>query len=113
MALYYSLPVYRDVYSLILIIYEITTKFSKDFKYSLGQDMKRDSLILVRDIYRANKTTEKRVHLENFLDNFEILKLELRLCTDLKLITIKKQSEISLLIENIGKQITGWKNSST
>ena len=55
--------------------------------------MKRDVLMLVRSIYRANRNTEKRQYLEAFLDNFEILKLEIRLCTDLKLRSIKKQAE--------------------
>jgi len=43
MALYYELPVYRDVYKLILMKYECTKDFSKEYKYTLGQDMKRDS----------------------------------------------------------------------
>lgn len=50
MALYYDLPVYRDTYQLILKIFEVTKDFPKDFKYSLGQDMKRDALQLVRGI---------------------------------------------------------------
>ncbi|MEI6757706.1 MAG: four helix bundle protein [Chlorobium sp.] len=55
MALYYDLPVYRDVYSLILKIFEYTKDFPREYKYTLGQDLKRDSLVLVRSIYRANK----------------------------------------------------------
>ena len=44
MALYYDLPVYRDTYKLILKIFECTKDFSKEYKYTLGQDMKRDAL---------------------------------------------------------------------
>ena len=73
--------------------------------------MKRDALQLVRSIYRANKATNKKEHLETFMDDFELLKLEIRLCVDMKIITIKKQAEISLLMDGIGKQITGWRNS--
>jgi hypothetical protein len=108
MALYYDLPVYRDTYKLILKIFEFTKDFSKEFKYTLGQDMKRDALQLVRSIYRANKSTNKKEHLETFLDDFELLKLEIRLCTDMKILPIKKQAELSLLMDSIGKQITGW-----
>ncbi|MFH1050450.1 MAG: four helix bundle protein [bacterium] len=112
MALYYDLPVYRDTYKLILRIFEYTKDFSKEYKYTLGQDMKRDALHLVRNIYRANKATNKKEHLESFLDDFELLKLEIRLCTDMKVLPIKKQAELSLLMDNIGKQITGWRNAS-
>jgi len=43
MALYYDLPVYRDTYKLILKTFEFTKDFSKEYKYTLGQDMKRDA----------------------------------------------------------------------
>ena len=113
MALYYDLPVYRDTYKLILKIFEVTRDFSKEYKYTLGQDMKRDALHLVRSIYRANKSTSKKEHLETFLDDFELLKLEIRLCTDMKVLPIKKQAGLSLLMDSIGKQITGWRNANT
>jgi len=112
MALYYDLPVYRDTYKLILKIFECTKDFSKEYKYTLGLDMKRDALQLVRSIYRANKAQQKAVHLETFMVDFELLKLEIRLCVDKKILPIKKQAELSLIMESIGKQITVWRNSS-
>gem|GEM_PF-2159764 len=48
MALYYDLPVYRETYQLILKIFECTRDFPKEYKYTLGQDMRRDALQLVR-----------------------------------------------------------------
>ena len=48
---------------------------------------------------------------ELFLDDFEILKLEVRLCVDLKILPMKKQAEIAGLMDGIGKQITGWRNA--
>ena len=74
--------------------------------------MKRDALQLVRSIYRANKPVSKKEHLETFLDDFELLKLEIRLCVDMKILSIKKQAELSFLMDNIGKQITGWRNAN-
>ena len=44
MALYYELPVYRDVYKLILMIFECTKDFSKEYKYASRQDLKLDDL---------------------------------------------------------------------
>ncbi|MGK0364746.1 MAG: hypothetical protein ACI85O_001804 [Saprospiraceae bacterium] len=77
MALYYDLPVFKEVYQLILKIFEYTKDFPKEYKYTLGQDMKRDGIQLVRSIYRANKAKDKREYLETFLDDFEVLKLEI------------------------------------
>jgi hypothetical protein len=112
MVLSHKLPIYKDTYKLILIIFEQTKHFSREYKYTLGQDMKRDSIQLVRSIYRANRSKEKRQYLEEFLDNFEILKLEVRLSADLKLLSIKHLSEISKMLDLIGKQATAWKNSN-
>ena len=44
MALYYELPVYRDLYNLISMLFECTKDYLKEYKYTLGQDMKRDAL---------------------------------------------------------------------
>jgi len=113
MALYYDLPVYRDTYQLILKVFEFTKDFAKEYKHTLGQDMKRDALQLVRNIYRANKSKDKKAHLEAFLDDFELLKLEIRLCTDMKVLSVKKQVVLAELMESISKQITGWRNASS
>ena len=113
MALYYDLPVYRDTYRLILRVFEITKSFSREYKYCFGQDMKRDAMSLMRNLYRANKAKAKKEHLEQFLDDFELLKLEVRLCSDMKLIAIKKQAELAELMVSINKQIVGWRNATS
>jgi len=50
----------RTPYKLILKIFEVTKDFPKEYKYTLGQDMKRDAPQLVRSIYRANKSPPKK-----------------------------------------------------
>jgi hypothetical protein len=112
MVLHTALPVYRDTYQLILKVFECTRDFSKEYKYTLGQDMKRDALQLMRSIYRANKHKNRTEHLEVFLDEFELLKLEIRLCVDMKLLPMRKQASLIALMDCIGKQVTGWRNAS-
>ena len=110
--LHTELPVYRDTYQLILKIFELTKDFSKEYKYTIGQDMKRDALSLIRSIYRANKHKNRAEHLDVFLDEFELLKLEIRLCVDLKLLPMRKQALLHELLDRIGKQVTGWRNAA-
>jgi hypothetical protein len=45
MALYYDLPVFKDVYQLTLHLFELTRNFGREYKFTLGQDMKRDCII--------------------------------------------------------------------
>ena len=79
--------------------------------WTQGQDIKREGIQLVRSIYRVNKESDKQKYLESFLDDFEVLKLEIRICTDMKILSLKKQAELSLLMDGIGKQVTGWRNA--
>lgn len=70
MALYYDLPVFKDVYKLTLLIYVLAKDFSKEYKYTLGQDLKKDVIVLMRSIYRANKAQNKKNTWKYFL--FEV-----------------------------------------
>lgn len=113
MVLYNQLPIYRDSYSLLSEIYQVTNKFPRDYKYTLGQDMKRDVLSLFRDLYGANVSVEnRRRHLDGFLTSFELLKIEVRLCVDLNILSIKKLAQLSLIMDSIAKQASAWRGKS-
>jgi len=79
MALYYELQVFKDVCTFVQRVFLYTQEFPREYKYTLGQDMKRYAIQLVRSIYRANKAKDKVVYLETFLDDFELLKFEIPL----------------------------------
>jgi hypothetical protein len=64
MALYYDLPVFKEVYKLILILFEVTKDFPKEYKFGTRDDIKRDGINLVGSIYRANKAKNKVEYLE-------------------------------------------------
>ncbi len=103
---------FADVYRLTLRIFTVTGDFPREYKFTLGQDMKRDALVLLRSIYRINKARDEVAHLEGFLDDFELLKLKIRLSADLKILSLKKQAQLAELTDTIGRQITGWRNAS-
>ena len=107
--LYYELPVYKDTYQLLRLIYEVAGKFPREHKFDLGQNMKRDALLLCQSLYKANKTLNRRKLLEEFLDDFELVKTEVKLGGDLRLISLKKMAEIAGLSDKIGRQVTAWR----
>ena len=43
---------------------------------------------------RANKEKDKRAYLESFLDDIEILKLEISICRAMQILSLKKQAWI-------------------
>jgi hypothetical protein len=110
--LYQDLPVFADVYALTVKVFTLTQEFPREYKFTLGQDMKRDCLVLLRSIYRINKSRDKAEYLEGFLDDFELLRLQVRLATDMKLMSVGKQADLAVVMDSIGRQITGWRNAS-
>ena len=108
MALHTELPVYKDTYLLVIKIFECTKNFSKEYKYTIGADLKKDAMQLLRTIFSANRAISKKEVLERFLDEFELVKLQIRLCVDLKIMPIRSQASLSEIADRIGKQITGW-----
>lgn len=104
-----TLPIFLETYKLLQEVYRITNLFPREHKFSLGQDMRQDTLALFRCIYQANHKSDKVQHLEEFLAGFELLRLEFRLCADLNILSIKKLAHLSLMMDTIGKQATAWK----
>lgn len=43
------LPVYHDSYNLTLMLFRYTKEFPREYKYTLGQDIKHDSIALMRN----------------------------------------------------------------
>jgi four helix bundle protein len=109
MALYSELPIYRDTYKLIIEVFNIVKEFPREHKYYVGDDMRKSVFMLFKPIYRANscKDKEEKIkYLDNFIDNFEELKIELKLCIDLHITTFKRAANALKLMESIG-----WKQS--
>lgn len=104
-----TLPIFIDTYKFLLDIYKITGTFPREYKFSLGQDLKRDALDLFRHIYRANHAQDKSDYLDDFLRAFELVRLELRLCRDLDILPVRKMADLALTAESVGRQATAWK----
>jgi hypothetical protein len=111
MALYYELPIYKDTYSLLLAIFKLTRNFKREYKYTIGQEMKHSVMQMVQHIFHANTSLDKREDLRLLDSSFEMLKLQLRLCVDLRLISPEQQAGVWEFLNSIGRQLTGWKKS--
>ena len=54
MALHNELPVYKATYDLLLEIFKFTKEFGKEYKYTVGENLKKQTIDLLTLIYRAN-----------------------------------------------------------
>ena len=112
MVLYDNLPIYKDSYDLLIQIFEVVKKFEKQYKYTLWDKIKNEIIDLITSIYRANSSFDTRLqNIKKSREQLEVLKLYIRLSRDLKIISISKFADLSLIIESMSKQLFSWEKS--
>ena len=112
MAIYNNLPVYKISYDLLVEIFMFTKNFSREYKYTLGERLKNETIDMITNIFRANTSENKYDILQKARENIEIIRLYMRLLKDLKQVGTKKFVDINERIENVSKQLTGWQKHS-
>jgi len=60
MSLHQELPVYKASYDLLMEIFNFTKEFSKEYKYTVGESLKKETIELLTLIFRANSRTDKQ-----------------------------------------------------
>jgi hypothetical protein len=67
---------------------------------------------LIKNIYRANSSINKKQLIEVARENIEMIRLDLRMLKDFKQLNLRKFVFLNEKIEVISKQLVAWKNSS-
>jgi hypothetical protein len=112
MALYYNLPVYKASYKLVGMLFASSSSFSREYKYTVGQELKNEGLFLIKNIYRANKAIDKTIHLGEARENLETIRLFVRLMQDFNQLSLKLFVEINQGVESVSKQLVAWEKYS-
>lgn len=60
MALYSKLPVCKATYDLLLGIFRFAKYFGNEYKYTVGESLKKETIELLTLIYRANVKRDKQ-----------------------------------------------------
>ncbi|OGF27850.1 hypothetical protein A2331_07155 [Candidatus Falkowbacteria bacterium RIFOXYB2_FULL_34_18] len=108
MARYDHLPVYKVSYELLILIFQITKDFSREYKYTIGQELKKEATLMITNIYRANSRIDKKELIQKAGENIEVIRLYFRLLKDLEQIGVKKLILANERIESISKQLGAW-----
>jgi hypothetical protein len=112
MATYDHLPVYKDSYDLLLLLFKTCSTMPRDYRFTLGEQLKKELVVLITYIYRANCGYHKRELLAKSREHLEVTRLLLRLCFDLKQMPLKIYAGATERLESISKQLTAWEKSS-
>jgi len=111
MKLHSDLPVYKATYDLLLAIFQFTKDFSKEYKYTVGESLKKETTELLTLIFRANTRKDKHDILREARERIEVIRLFIRLMEDLRQISMKNFVTINQRVEDESKQLTGWQKS--
>lgn len=111
MAQFNELPVYKATYDLLLAIFQFTKEFSREYKYTVGESLKKETIELLTLIYRANSRYQKSDVLQIAREQVEVIRLLIRVMKDMKQISLNKFVTINKSVENVSKQLSGWQKS--
>jgi hypothetical protein len=109
MTTYDNLPVYKESYDVLVAIFQTAKKFSREYKYTLGESLRHEVVTLITNIYRANTATEQRAtRIQAARENVELVRLYLRILRDLHEIDLDTFVVLSTKVESVSKQLSGW-----
>lgn len=111
MSLYSSLSVYKASYDLLIQLFVSTKNFEREYKFTIGENIKKEGMEMVKNIYRANSSLVKKQLIQSARENIEMIRLNLRILQDLKQINLKKFVFLNEKIEVVSKQLVAWQNS--
>jgi len=113
MATYNNLPVYRSSYDLLVELFRFTKDFSREYKFTLGESIKKETVEMIANIYRANSSfANRKERIQSARENVETIRLFLRLLKDLGQVNLEKFVELNEKLESVSKQLALWQSKS-
>jgi len=103
-----ELKVISDFYDFMLWTIKHTEKFPRYHRYSLGIAIENRLQKLLGLLLRAKYSRNKTAVLNEANVELEILRFQIRLAKDLKVLPVKSQGYGAKLTQSIGSQIGGW-----
>ena len=106
-----ELKVISDFYDFTLYLIGRVEKFPRHHRYSLGTSIENRLQTILAYLLRAKYNREKIGSLTEANLELEILRFQLRLAKDLKVLAVKSHEHASKRIQAVGVQIGGWLKS--
>ncbi len=106
-------PVYRSSYRLLIEVLGIVDNMKKSHKYTVGERLRDEAIDLSVNILTANQIKVLRADkILKSQENIEAIKLILRVLLETKQVSHGRFSAVSLELDDVSKQLSGWYKSS-
>ena len=106
------LPIFKASYDLCLHLEQVVERFSRSHRFGLGSEIRASARRALGLVVRANSRDDKVPLLLELREEIESLKVQLRLCHDVKAFASFRSFEhaVTQAVE-IAKQNEGWLKS--
>ncbi len=109
MARYEHLAIYKAAMDLTIYIEQVVRNFSRYYKYTLGSDLRQQSLELVTLIIRANSQQEKLPVLYDLRERLEAFQVLLRIGKEVRAFQrFNSYAHAAELVVALSRQNEGW-----
>lgn len=105
-----ELPIVQKTYDLIKWYVPILNRVPRDHKFGLCDRMVTILYDLLEGLVEARYSRNKLVLLEGLSGKLDILQYQTRLLHDFDLMDLQRYEYASSLLNELGKQLTGWLN---
>ena len=112
MARYEHLTIFQKSYDLLVRIYHEVHHFPREYKYTLGEKLQNTALELLDTIIATNSEKDKALLINRLNCQLDRLRIYVRLCYSLNVISNKKYEVLSIYIDEIGRMAGGWLKAS-
>lgn len=113
MALYTELKVYEECYRLFLQLVTSTSRMQRDYRYSIGEQVKRSAMDMIVLIFKANKSYNKCEYIATAREKLVEVQVLLRVFNDLKQISDKQFAMFMEITVSVSKQLAAWEHSAS
>lgn len=108
MAIYTNLPVYEDSYQLLLSLVNFSRNMQRDFRYTMGEQVKNKVVEMMVLIFKANKARNKTEHIALAREKLAEIQIVIRLLNELRQLSDKQFTSLVERTAGISKQLTSW-----
>lgn len=110
-----NLPIFRDLFRLNVALLKDVENIPKMYRHTLGNkiiDAGLNSIHLLQGAYDSSMPLMRLRKMELFSTEFATLSTYLRMANELRIIPLKRATDLFVQLDNIKKQLAGWKKAT-
>lgn len=104
-------PIFVRSDELVLWVMRATTHFPHHYRAAMGRATQEATLLVQRHLVAAARRRDKRAALQGADEALQELRILLRQCRTLSLISIGQYEHVVRIVDEVGRLLGGWRRS--